>query len=1438
MPLTTKISTEVLEVRLDGAQKVKLGLQGVEEGQDKVEKSTKKTDGAMSNLGGKLKKWTKDFGGLAAGMAGVAGAAAALGKALSTIKGGVNFAADFENEFAMIKTLNAGIGEDLKKNLLELSKTLPQQAGDITKATYDAISAGIDPSQVTGFLEAASATATAAGSTMTEAVGVLTAGVNAFASQGETADSVANKLFATVKGGVTTIPQLSAVFGRATASASSFGIPLHEVLGAIAQLTKQGVPTAEAVTRINALIAELSKASGQAAKSLKKHNVEIGVSALKQKGLVGVLKEINAATNGNASELAKLTNSQEALQGMLKLTGEGMQGYIDQSKTIQTDTTAATAAQKELANTFRNSQKLYNNARDGALRQMGKEVLPALRDVLVALTRDLNDNGSAFKKFGSFLGGVITACAALVRNLTNIGVAVGIAFAVKKQAVFIGMLTKLQAALVSFQATVSAQGMAGGMAYGKSFARSAGAFMKGPMGIALIVGAGLIAIDELERQYLEKKRKEREGQVSQAKQELEEFKAGEGIRMDLVNKRLKLTNRKTTQSAVLREAVDIRNQAIAKQKELQEATDAGDEARVKTLRVQFYTLQKQADAMRRANRYLASRKGQEIDLTKMFADEELAARLLLKTLSKTDIGLKEFTDSTYKQIGAATTLKERINLAKGALEELQKKYGEGLGGDAPAPDPTEDPQVKRIQAEIDRKKAERDEFMRKRNKEVAGEGEGLGQWEGMLPQNVIERVFRGGVAALDPSRTLEDVAKEHPLLRDEYLADYRENITNLTNDITALEAELETATNAATGMAGEKKQAGVASDQLSRVISTANGFLAENAELTALVESETAKLGDTVGNQEKALLAQWQTKLKEFQALDPLTNEMVNPEGVKLIQALIKAQMKLLAKQKAAGKANRGRWRARVNLIKQQLRKNIEAETTLFRLQKDHASKLANMRRKFELDQNRLIVENNNKVRNANLKLDPVKKLEARLADEASLRAQERTNQDLAAAAVHNKAVRREKDRHKKEMANIKARLKYNDKKFEAADKEGKKRRVKILEETLAIEDKKYQQKLSQLNALYQKETEHRKALRVEEDINVTTDTKVRTDAAQNEKLQTELAIAERVSEFRERSFDEEVKQQLKLFDLRTKLMEELLKKEAVFQQASEQDQQLMLSALDNKRMEERGQVAVTAAQPHIRKEEMLSQGLNLEMEQRLEHYQRMQELEMHQKEAELNALQLTEDQKASLLADQQAKQLKARTKFAKSMIDIAHNEQRATVKAVGGAFGEMAQLAKDMGRSESFVGKIQAAQIIAEGIWHGYTGATEQAKAMTDWAAMNYWGFAAHQAAAVAHFAQAAAAPIMARRAATRGGGGDASKSGGATASAPGGMAGPRRVAQEGNRQAQNAQASIQFGDIVLADVPALLSRNGQRQLGRQIAGDVAREISRSRSLPGGSRI
>ena len=246
-----------------------------------------------------------------------------------------------------------------------------------------------------------------------------------------------------------------------------------------------------------------------------------------------------------------------------------------------------------------------------------------------------------------------------------------------------------------------------------------------------------------------------------------------------------------------------------------------------------------------------------------------------------------------------------------------------------------------------------------------------------------------------------------------------------------------------------------------------------------------------------------------------------------------------------------------------------------------------------------------------------------------------------------------------------------------------------------------------------------------------------------------------------------------------------------------------------------------------------------------LEHSQLMQDDRLSQYDVESNLLRQQyqkEDffKKASI--DEQAKmekafnasRLKGRQTLAKEMQEIERQQTLSAISATANALGEVGAVADALGASESFVGKIEAAQIVARGIMHGFEGASEQAEAFSSFADGNVVGGIAHQAAAIAHFAQAAAAPIMAGRAASGGGGGGGAGGGGGGA----GARGPRTTSTQSQPEQRSQGAAIQFGDIVLADVPALLSRNGSRQLGRQIAGDIARELNRQRALPGGARI
>ena len=84
-----------------------------------------------------------------------------LQRAMDAASGPVGLAIAFEHEFGQIQTLTDGAGDALEQGLLDLAGRVPQTAGDITKAAYQAISAGIDPTEAIGFLDAASKLAVA-----------------------------------------------------------------------------------------------------------------------------------------------------------------------------------------------------------------------------------------------------------------------------------------------------------------------------------------------------------------------------------------------------------------------------------------------------------------------------------------------------------------------------------------------------------------------------------------------------------------------------------------------------------------------------------------------------------------------------------------------------------------------------------------------------------------------------------------------------------------------------------------------------------------------------------------------------------------------------------------------------------------------------------------------------------------------------------------------------------------------------------------------------------------------------------------------------------------------------------------------------------------------------------------------------------------------------
>ena len=1263
-----KISTEIIEIKLEGADKAERELEGLQKDLDGVEKSTRGVDKATEGAGAGFSKLQAGITTAGAALAGFQAAAAAAAAAMQAIKAPVNLAMDFERQFAQVKTLNSEIGEDLKNQLLNLAAEVPQTAGDLTAAAYQAISAGIDPGQVTQFLQAASQTAIAAGGTLTEAVEILTAGVNAFGKQGETAGSISNKLFATVKRGVTTIPELNAVFGRASAAASSYGVSVDEILGAIAQLTKQGLPTSEAVTRVNAVLKELSNESGTAAKALKNQGVQLGVTALQSKGLVGLLEEVNKATGGQADAVARLSGRQEAVQGLLKLTGDNMAAYGQIVREITTDTQAASDATETMRQTTDGAQRLFEAAKEGALRDLGNEVLPAVRDLFISMTEEINKSGDSIKAIGAVFRGAIQAVELFIKSLKPIGAILAATFSVKYAPAFISQLGTMSRALVGFGAASGAAGASAGGVFGRMFGgaalRGIGAMFGGPIGIAVTsILAGMIttaiadSVDEGAKLV-------REQQRAESAQDLADFLKRHGIQQNAIEERIKGAAR----------------------------LEAADQLRVKSAREADAGNDELAQGITALTQKIDENKTGSVALSDLYLQNKEAAEALILTLDK--------KSSSYGQVIA-----EQENAIRSAknLEEQNAAIESGTA---------------KLNAEL--KKAE----------------ETYDQNRSTLED------FRN---ALDQSNAAIEATRRKIQHLEEYSG--LNQTVNGTASLEKQKAALEEHTKAAEEAAKNIQLFSLEVANNERALSEAEAAIENNNTNLAINKQQIAEATEQHKANE-AIIEKTVTALdREIEALRTRAQEQKEVAGGNLdfiasIEKVLQIEIKAAKQRDKDAEKQRQQWRKMYEDRIKGLQKVAQAE------------------RQDELKR----------------KQGQVKELE-----ESTKRSQQlvenRKEIALAELEAESQIGSADKVRRRLEIES-KARQESHDLQISLIEK------TRVQERALAF---------ARADEMRQRVEESNKGEEVKE------------------------AELDRISAIEARDLEA----------AKNRAAARILAANVAFEH-----EQKMVSVTAP------AQIAAGEDQDAARAKEKADFLRSIGEQQyadRMTQFEANRELERLEMEAELTRLNASEAEKQGARERFSDQTVKLKQKENEAIKRLDDQQRKSSLAMANEGLENLKIAAEAAGASDSFVGKIEAAQIIAKGIYHAFQGASDQAAAISAFATGNVAQGALHQTAAIAHFAQAAAAPMMASRAASgSGGGGAAGAAGGGAVSA----SGPRQTATQARPEPAERQASIQFGDIVLSDVPALLSRNGQRQLGQQIAGDIARELNRQRALPGGARI
>lgn len=303
--------------------------------------------------------------------------------------------------------------ESLKHQVLELAGPTAQAPKTLAEGMYDLVSSGFNAAESVTVLKR-SALAASAGLTTTEvSTKAVAASLNAYHLPAKKAGQVSDTLFETVNRGVLTFDELASTIGDTLPFAAQLHVNLGEVGSALSTMTKQGLSSAEAVTRTKNTLVTLIKPGEDLSKALK----EIGMSGeelVAKQGLQGALETIVGTTKGNKDEIAALFPNIRALGGVLSLVGQNAKFANEDLAAFKTTTGATNKVLKEQEKSFGFQLQRGWAELQAVLIELGEDLLPIVIPFVIELAEAARSAVSWFaelppplQKAGLALAGIV-----------------------------------------------------------------------------------------------------------------------------------------------------------------------------------------------------------------------------------------------------------------------------------------------------------------------------------------------------------------------------------------------------------------------------------------------------------------------------------------------------------------------------------------------------------------------------------------------------------------------------------------------------------------------------------------------------------------------------------------------------------------------------------------------------------------------------------------------------------------------------------------------------------------------------------------------------------------------------------------------------------------------------------------------------------------------
>ena len=334
--------------------------------------------------------------GHALGTAVKAGAVAATAAITGIATKSVMEFSEFERRMNEVFTLLPDATEDMKAAMVADVKELAKEMGilpnEVVPALYQAISAGVPQDNVFDFMRVAGQAAIGGVTDLETAVDGLTSVVNAYGAETMSAQDAADALFTAVRLGKTNFEELSRNIFKVTPIAASLGIEFDEVAAAMAELTAQGVPTAEAATYLKSALNELSK---EGMKAFDAFEEAAGVTFPEFIEQGGSMNEALAILDQYAADsgvsVKDLFGSIEGGQAILQLTGEHAEHFTGILDEFEDKAGAVEAAYTEMDKGIGRAMDKLKSATSTMFINLGEQLAPIIESLANWVTEHMDE---------------------------------------------------------------------------------------------------------------------------------------------------------------------------------------------------------------------------------------------------------------------------------------------------------------------------------------------------------------------------------------------------------------------------------------------------------------------------------------------------------------------------------------------------------------------------------------------------------------------------------------------------------------------------------------------------------------------------------------------------------------------------------------------------------------------------------------------------------------------------------------------------------------------------------------------------------------------------------------------------------------------------------------------------------------------------------------